>query len=249
MTRKGCPQPQWTRKQEMLVCHMREAGKSIGECAAAVGKSYGAVSVRLSKLGATKVNDRGRRGRGEFLAAVAALCVPAASRHRRSDKDIAAILDVYPQEVFRARKKLGIRRQITPHQCAARAARRRTGDYRWGQGGKHERPQQPLTPDQRSLAEGLALSGGVVAAIARSLAGMFPRDLDAVESAVALAVVKAARTFDPAKQRAGDPKAFFNHAYCTARGEVMMLVRESRPLGYRKDKDVPPAVITRGDIA
>ncbi len=88
-----------------------------------------------------------------------------------------------------------------------------------------------------------------MAALARSLAGMFPRDPDAVESAVALAVVKAARTFDPAKQRAGDPKAFFNHAYCTARGEVMMLVRESRPLGYRKDKDVPPAVITGGDIA
>jgi len=97
-----CDRP-WTRAEEQRAVALRAARHTIASIARELGRTYGAVSVRLSKLGATRARP-GRRRPGDFLTAVAGACRCGA----RTDRRVAELLGSTHQEVFRARKKLGI---------------------------------------------------------------------------------------------------------------------------------------------
>lgn len=242
MTRKGCPQPTWTRKQEMQAARMKEDGTPIAEIAAALGKTYGAVSVRLSKLGATKQIGRIRRKPGEFLAAVADLCGPHMRRKRMSDGDIAAALDVYPQEVFLARKKLGIPRQISPHECGRRSARSRYGNCSGGHSQQGRPNDTPLTDEQRQLA---ARYVKLAYRVASDWMRANPRaDRDEVFSAANLGLVRAARSKDVGCV------SFGLYASKTIRLTIQERIWRTRcPLGFREARQrqfTPPKIVQHG---
>lgn len=104
----------WTKLEERRAVELRQVRYTIAAVARALDRPYGAVSVKLSRLGATKRRSTRRRP-GEFLAAVAATCKPGVS-----DRDAARVLNRPHQEIFRARKRLGISAGVTLSEAARR---------------------------------------------------------------------------------------------------------------------------------
>ncbi len=109
----------WTKLEERRAVELRAARHTIASVARTLGRSYGSVSMKLSLLGVTTARPT-RRGRGEFLEAVRRAC-----RKGRSDVRIAEALKSTPQEVFKARKKLGIKAGVTYSEAASWKKQRR----------------------------------------------------------------------------------------------------------------------------
>lgn len=104
----------WTKLEERRAVELRRQRHTLAAVARALGRTYGAVSRKLFKLGATR-RQGARRRPGAFLRAVARL-----SRPGRSDGETAAALGCTVQRVWRARKRLGIPPGLTYAQAGAR---------------------------------------------------------------------------------------------------------------------------------
>lgn len=114
----------WTKLEEQRAVTFRSERHTIGSIARLLNRSYGSVSMRLHLLGVTR-RVRCRRKRGQFLKDVAATC-----RRGLSDREVAAILDTWPSEVFRARRKLGIPAGVTLSDAARRRNSKRYSPHR-----------------------------------------------------------------------------------------------------------------------
>lgn len=228
MTVRGHKQVEWTRKQEITVCQMREAGKTISECAAAVGKSYGAVAVRLSKLGVCKKLSAPRRKPGGFLEAVKKLCFKSNGQSRQlCDSRMALILNSTTQEVFKARKKLGISRRTSQSACVKKSWMTRRRKKKLDQGAwSGNRNDTPLTKSQQDLITShlYVLSEPVVLGRIRRN----PSKQDEIESAAMYGLVIAARSYKSVKE-------FARLARKSVRLNITReLLISISPLGYRR---------------
>ncbi len=97
----------WTILEQRRAVELRRQRHTIAYVARVLNRTHGAVSVYLSRLGATRRVTRRRRP-GQFLASVRRLARPGVS-----DRDIARRLHTTHQEVCRARRKLGIPAGVT----------------------------------------------------------------------------------------------------------------------------------------
>lgn len=92
----------WTRKEEQLAVRLRAEGCRIASVALALGRTYGQVSVKLSRLGAT-VPVPNRRS-----AKVLEQAVRRAVARGHTDRQAAVVLGMSHQEVWKVRTRLGL---------------------------------------------------------------------------------------------------------------------------------------------
>lgn len=92
----------WTRKEEQLAVRLRAEGCRIASVAVALGRTYGQVSVKLSRLGAT-VPVPNRRS-----VKVLGQAVRRAVARGHTDREVAVVLGMTHQEVWKVRTRLGL---------------------------------------------------------------------------------------------------------------------------------------------
>jgi hypothetical protein len=102
------PGTRWSNNDIEILINLHNRYKSISYIAKILDRNYGQVSVKLSRMGLTKqiIN---RRKPNRFLECIKLACEPG-----KSDRMIARELQTTHQEVFKARKKLGIISGIRP---------------------------------------------------------------------------------------------------------------------------------------
>lgn len=106
----------WTTGEVRRLLDLRAQRHTLTACARALERTVGSVSMKLSTAGQCRPYKANRRKRGNFPAAVRRLCKPG-----RADREVAERLGTTTQEVFRARKKLGIPAGLTPAEASRRS--------------------------------------------------------------------------------------------------------------------------------
>lgn len=178
----------WTRKEEDDAVAAALAGESIRGIAERTGRTYSAVSQKVSK----KLRERGlgrtepkRYKAGEFATLVARLARPGVS-----DGDVAKILGCYQSQVTTTRRKLGIPPGCRKHAKLMNPERRPPG-HKWQPGeltacvtrllALNSGMGVPLAEMGRLLnIEDAQMLRGIVSQLTRGIRDVMPPDAKAV---------------------------------------------------------------------